>query len=204
MSRFLDKIIYINLQHRTDRKEELENELNSLGLTYERFNAIYTPEFGAVGCAYSHLEVLKLAKSRGYKNILVFEDDFTFCVSKEVFESSLENLFTNIPDFDVCMLGYNLQEKGTVLDDNPVLMKVCNAQTMSAYIVNESMYDKLIKLYEWANPLLQKTGQHWIYACDQSWKLLQPESKWFCFTQRIGVQRPSYSDCGQQFIDNKC
>jgi ribosomal-protein-serine acetyltransferase len=83
MSSYIDKIIYINLSKRTDRREEIENELNNFNLYYERFEAIPTPECGIYGCGLSHLSVLKLAKERNYKNILILEDDFQFLVQWE-------------------------------------------------------------------------------------------------------------------------
>jgi glycosyl transferase family 25 len=49
---------YINLDHRTDRKEHVTNQLATLSLTTcERFNAIKM-ENGAVGCSMSHLKIL--------------------------------------------------------------------------------------------------------------------------------------------------
>jgi len=46
MSNYIDKIIYINLSKRTDRSEEIENELNNFNLHPLRFEAIPTPECG--------------------------------------------------------------------------------------------------------------------------------------------------------------
>ena len=67
------------------------------------------------------------------------------------------------------------------------------------------MYDNLIDLYENATSLLEKTRQHWLYANDQVWKKLQPNSKWYCFTERLGLQRPGINDNGTQvFCDYKC
>ena len=43
-------IFYINLNRRTDRKEEIEKELDNFGLTYERFEAI-EDNFGRHGSA---------------------------------------------------------------------------------------------------------------------------------------------------------
>lgn len=203
MSNNIDKIIYINLKHRDDRRNEIENELNAFNLSYERYEGIYTPGCGSIGCSQSHLNILKLAKERGYKNILIIEDDFTFCVTNEEFEKLMGELFSLPFTFDICMLGYNLLH-GTVVESHPFLTRVYEAQTTSAYIVNESMYDKLIELYEWSTPLMEQTREHWNYACDQCWKKLQPNNNWYCFTQRIGVQRPSYSDCGDMFTNNNC
>jgi glycosyl transferase family 25 len=200
MSKYIDKIIYINLEHRKDRKEQIENELEIMSLKQnsERFDAI-NKKPGIVGCGYSHLEVLRLAKNRKYRNVLILEDDFTFLVNKEEFEFELTRFFETVKEFDVCMLAYNVNEwKDTEFD---FVKKALNVQTASAYIVNEKFYDKLIELYEEDIPTLERTGIHWIYANDQCWKKLQPASVWYCFSHRLGKQRPSYSDNSETFQD---
>lgn len=203
MSYHINHIFYINIAHRTDRRSEIENELVMYDLSAERFEAIYTPGCGSIGCSYSHLAVLKLARERGYKNVLIMEDDFKFTVTREEFEEGLEKFFSSGISYDICMLGYNLKN-GVVSDNYPFLTRVYNAQTTSAYLVNESMYNRLIALYEWSSPLMESTREHWNYACDQSWKQLQPITEWYCFTRRMGIQRPSYSDCGNSFAEHNC
>jgi GR25 family glycosyltransferase involved in LPS biosynthesis len=203
MSQFIDKIIYINLDKREDRRKEIENELNTYGLTnYERFSAYETSGFGILGCANSHLQALKIARERGYKNVLIMEDDFVFVLSKEEVETALEKLFD--PDknikFDVCMCSYKLND-GNIIENEPFLTKVKDAQTASGYIVNQHYYDTIIELYENTNVLLDTTRQHWLYANDQSWKVLQPNSDWFCFTKRFGIQRPGFSDNANAYMD---
>ena len=210
INKYIDKVIYVNLESRKDRREEIETELNNYNIDYERFNAIATPDFGIIGCTQSHLEIFKMAKEKGYKNILIFEDDFMFVVSKEKLEEQIDLLFnyknssnvmsSNTCQFDICMLSYNLIKSETC-NDYPFLKKVLEVQTTAGYIINESMYDKLIDLYTWTIPLLTNTKRHWIYALDQIWKLVQPISKWYCFDLRLGKQRPSYSDLGNKWIE---
>jgi len=192
MSHNIDKIIYINLENRTDRKQCIENELNRFGLPFERFNAIYQSS-GILGCTKSHLDVYKLAKARGYKNILILEDDFIFIVNKEEFEEELTKFFDNKIDYNVCMISYNVLESKEVTDYD-FIRKIQSAQTASGYIVNENYYETLINLYEYAIPLLNLTGEHWNYANDQCWKSLQPNDKWYYFNKRIGIQSPGWSD----------
>lgn len=206
----LNKIIYINLDKRTDRREEIEDELIRYGLLntnikdnlVERFPAVSTPGRGILGCTYSHLEVCKLARNRGYKNILILEDDFIFLINKKEFYENLDKLFTQQIKFDVCMLAYN-NIQPPLPTEYHFLMKTVEAQTASAYILNESVYEKFIELYEWAAPLLEQTGQHWIYANDQIWKKLQsdPNINWYCFKERIGKQQDGYSDNSEQFVE---
>jgi glycosyl transferase family 25 len=199
MSHNIDRIFYINLEKRKDRKDEIEKELNTFGLNYERFEAIETPGFGILGCGLSHLSVLKLAKERKYKNILILEDDFTFIVSKEEFENSLNQFFSSNVDYNICMLSYNLHKKTD--SEYDFLWKSLDVQTASGYIINSNYFDKLIDLYEWAMPLLEQTKAHWLYANDAIWKKFQPLDNWYCFKLRIGIQRPSWSDNTDSFAD---
>jgi len=200
MSHNIDKIFYINLDKRTDRRNEIEQELNKMELPYERFPAVYNKE-GNVGCGYSHLSVLKLARNRGYKNVLIFEDDFTFLVSKTELENYLELLFSNIKNFDVCFLSYNCDRFEDILGHSFV-KRVLNSQTASGYIVNENCFSKLIDLYEQTIPLLEQTGRHWIYATDITWKVFQKHNLWICFDKRLGKQKASYSDNARVFTDH--
>jgi GR25 family glycosyltransferase involved in LPS biosynthesis len=198
----IDKVFYINLNKRNDRKELIEKELNNYGLTYERFEAIETPGFGIVGCGKSHLSVLKLAKERNYKNVLIFEDDFTFLVSSEEFHNEISNFFKLNIDYDVCFLSYNLINFEKL--DNNVVNKVVECQSASGYIVNKKYYDSLINLYEYAMPLLEETRCHWIYANDQVWKELQKKHNWYYFIKRIGKQSDGYSDNSEQYVEYNC
>lgn len=206
MSENISRIFYINLKHRTDRKDEIENELKKMELTnYERFDAYQVDWFGLIGCGFSHQGVLKLAKERNYENVLILEDDFQFLVSKEELEENLRSFFSLNIDYEVCMLSYNLIEKDNEsLPQYEILHKIKDAQTASGYLVHKSMYDPLIELLEWAMHELHNTQQHWIYANDIVWKKFQKSGKWYCFKTRIGKQRPSYSDNGKNFTDYGC
>jgi GR25 family glycosyltransferase involved in LPS biosynthesis len=199
MSKFIDKIIYINLNKRVDRRELIEKELSNYNLDYERFEAIECTDFGIYGCGLSHLSVLKIAKERNYKNILILEDDFEFIVTKEVFEQNLTEFFESNIDYNVCMLSYNLNEFLEI--DNSVVNKILFSQTASGYIVNSNYYNVLIELYEWAMPLLMSTRQHWIYANDIVWEKYQRNDNWVYFKNRIGKQRAGFSDNSNNYSD---
>ena len=99
----IDRIFYINLDHRADRRAEIENELDAKGLSYERFPAVRHETIGGVGCGRSHVGVLRLAKERGYKRILVLEDDFIFTTESLDIINKLDDV-----TFDVCLLSCNL------------------------------------------------------------------------------------------------
>ncbi len=196
INEFIDMAIYINLEERVDKKELIEQMLIEYDVAFERLNAFKTsPTF--IGCAQSHLEALKLARERKFKNVLILEDDFEFCVSKEQAYEIIKKFFDRYGnDFDVLMLAYT---KKTIngMPDDPDFSEMSKTHGAAGYIVNERLYDKLINQFEWALPLLQSTHQHWNYANDVSWHKLQfPENKWYGSVVRIGKQRKILNDHG--------
>ena len=194
---YFDGVFFINLDKRVDRRVLIEGEFEKVGLEVERFAGIERAP-GIVGCGLSHLGVLKLARERGYKNVLIFEDDFEFLVSKSEFWAMISTFFEEEIDYDVVMLSYLMHKDE---DYNDFLMKVLYASTASGYIVNNCFYDTLINLYETSVPLLISTGKHWLYANDQVWASLQPQARWYGFAPRIGRQRGSYSDNSLTYQD---
>jgi GR25 family glycosyltransferase involved in LPS biosynthesis len=201
----IDRVFFINLEKRTDRLMEIKEEFKKININnYERFNAIPTAGFGILGCTKSHCEVFKIAKQRNYKNILIFEDDFTFLVDKETFHEELTQIF-NYKNFkyDVIMFSYNLKSFEPSIEF-PSLMKVKNASTASCYLINGNYLDILINLYETAIPLLESTQQHWIYANDVIWNILMEKDNWYATNKRIGIQRPSFSDNSNEFMNHGC
>ena len=198
ISNYVGGVYYINLDKRTDRLEQIKSELVKMNISGTRFCGI-AHKMGIVGCGYSHLTVLKNARSLGLKNVLIFEDDFEFLVSKTDFENQIGDFFRSSLPYDVLMLSYNIQQAQPF---NGLVQRVYDAQSASGYIVNSSFYDRLIDLYETHIPLLEQNGMHWIHANDQCWKLLQGDaSTWYAFNIRIGRQRASYSDNSLKFMD---
>jgi len=204
MSKHIDHIFYINLDKRPDRKVEFESSMTDIEWTTERFPGIYCPPpKGIVGCTKSHLAVLKLAKERNYKNVLIFEDDFEWIEPPRIVEDELSKLFINNPDFDVCFLAYNLK-RGKQDKHYSFLIKTEYSTTASAYIVNQHYYDKLIALYEDCIPKLNTTMKHWVYANDQIWRSLQEKDNWYCFMRRLGKQRDGFSDNANTIVSYDC
>ena len=209
----IDKIYYINLDYRTDRKEQFENQITThfkdsiLESRIERFPAI-KHEQGLLGCSMSHLEVIKKARQTDAKYILVFEDDFEFLVSREEFLSNLKQLFQQVEtetsslDFKVVMLAYNANNRFEI-ENNDLLDSTSDVQSCAGYLVNSKYFDELITCWEEGVKMYQETGKDWIYCCDQYWKKLQKE-KWFLFKTRIGKQRAGFSDCGLKYVDYNC
>ena len=191
LSDYIPMIFYINLDHRTDRKEALEKELVEFGLPYERFSAI-KHDFGAVGCSKSHLAVLKLAKQRNYPRVLILEDDFTFVVQHDNIKKIVKQIRDDGKPYDVCMISYNIVKSQDLPES--YWRKVIKNLTTSGYIIQKHYYDKLIEVIEPSIPLLEKTHIKKKYAVDVITKELQHNDKWHYTKERIGKQRSCYSD----------
>jgi hypothetical protein len=186
---------YINLDRRTDRRAEFEEECRKMNLEVERFPAVErTP--GALGCAHSHRNVIRLAKERGYPAVMVFEDDFQWLISR----SELDDVLATLPeDFDVVMLSYDIEGEEPY---NDRFGRVLAVQSASGYIVSAKFYDTLLATWDVAVNLYEQNPHcHWLYINDQSWKPLQPISRWYYSRVRVGRQRPSWSDLSNAFVD---
>jgi len=185
MFEFVDKVIYINLEYRTDRKEQVEKELQKY-FPFEkiqRFNAI-KHQHGGVGCVQSHIAVLEMAIQNNWSNCLIVEDDAIWSNFDKGYPI-LEQLIQK--SYDVITLGI------THASYTPEL-KLLSGQTTTAYIVQQHYYSALLDNFKEGCNLLIQTGNWPIYALDQYWKRLQQKDNWHCVIPSLMVQRPSYSD----------
>jgi GR25 family glycosyltransferase involved in LPS biosynthesis len=186
---------YINLDRRTDRRAEIEKELADNGIVAERFPAIEHAS-GIIGCGLSHIAVLKLARERGYKSVMIFEDDFMFLDTDTSWK-------TKIPaSYDIVMLAYGEDMPSLIHDDT--FNRVRAVRSTSGYIVHSRFYDTLIAHWEDGVRMLTETGLHWIYALDKYWNELAPFCEWYLFRNKIGKQRPSFSDLANSFVEYDC
>jgi hypothetical protein len=197
---FIDAVYFINLDHRTDRLQEFQDEIKKLEVADEkvhRISAVFTPEIGVLGCAYSHIKALDAFLQSSHKSCLIFEDDFQFTLDLHYCKFLLKNLFDTNQEFDLVMMGGKILKQDST--DSPFLSRVIDGQTTSAYLITREFAPTLrANLVEGANLLEKWFGLHnekkHEYCLDIYWKLLQPGSKWFVFNPKFGVQRESYSD----------
>ena len=74
----LQKLFYINLDHRKDRLFFCEHQLNSVDYPVDRVDAVQHDD-GTIGCALSHLKILyQIYESRKDGYYVILEDDFFF------------------------------------------------------------------------------------------------------------------------------
>lgn len=200
----IDAIYYINLDKRTDRKQEFLDNFNEVDEDrIMKITGHHYPDNGAVGCLMSHVTALNKALSNGKgENILICEDDFII-KDMDYFNKMLNLFFENIKKWDVVMLGHNTVESkdtGIKTKNNEKIIRVLNSQTTSGYLIKQSYIPTLLDIYAKDLTEYMKTGKWGNYFTDQSWKVLQPVDNWYAFEPSVGFQRPSYSDIQNGFI----
>lgn len=189
---------YINLENRKDRKRDTLKELKSFGINNPtRFNAI-KEDIGMIGCGKSHLEVLKIARKNNLPYVLIFEDDVKF-LNPDVTNKTLNNILKSEIDWDVILLGGNNYEPYTKVNEDCI--KVNNCQCCTAYLVKQSYYDTLISNWEKGLSKLIETKNESKYSLDQYWKILQKQDTFLLLTPLNVIQRPSYSDISNSYVD---
>lgn len=139
MWEFIDKIIYINLDHREDRRNIMNTFFQKGNVPNEkiiRFSAI-KHEVGAVGASQSHLNVLNIAKQNNWENVMILEDDIEWVHFNECYKQ-VEELMNS--EWDVFMLG------GTFVDKDGLRVRI--GYSGYSYIVRKHYYDTLIRNIE--------------------------------------------------------
>lgn len=195
-----DKIYYINLDKRTDRKDQILAEFNKMGFNLDKVQRIpgIIHKIRPLGCSLSHLNALKDMEKNNYNRCLIFEDDFVFKQNKEQTYKLLQSFWnTNLP-WDILMFsGYIKNYQPTC---HKFLFKVLMAQTTSGYAVNKHFLPTLMKNYQEGIDKMEKLGKrNSQFHLDMYWKQLQPNANWYVLYPKIGSQRPGYSD-----IENRC
>lgn len=193
-------VFYINLEHRTDRKRHVEDQLLKIGLdgVAVRFPAILN-EYGAIGCTMSHLECLTMAAKNNWSHVMILEDDILF-TDPELFKLQLNRfLKTGLP-WDTVMLGGNIINPYVKMNQSCIKI-VGGCQTTTAYIVNGPYIKKLIdNITIGLESLNQHPSNKTSFAIDRHWIQLQQVDQWFVIIPLTVTQLDGYSDIEQKNI----
>lgn len=204
----IDAILYINLDHRSDRKEHVLQEIKKIDPTLSkthRIQAEYVPDHGALGCTKSHIKAFQLFMAHPeWKNCLILEDDFTFVSHSLEVNQQIVDLFQGCPTYDVLMVAHGLYSFSTEPTSSPLVQRILCAQTASGYILHRDYLPTLLHNFQESCQNLEKNGKSSWGCLDMHWKRLQPQGKWFAYHTRIGYQYESYSDIEKYVANYKC
>ena len=186
-----DKIYCLNLDRRIDRWRKVSKEFSKISINVERWSAIdgdnltysnmtfVDDKIGervssiigkienkyALGCLLSHLQIIKDAKEKGHRKILIFEDDIILSNNfleevKQIEKLNWKLLYLGASQF----LWNNIEIKDGYYNCQKTLGTF-------AYAIDSSIYDDLINIFE-------KRSQ----SVDNLLSIIQSKYKNECFT----------------------
>ena len=202
-----DAILYINLEHRVDRKDEILKQLQKGGALDEkifRIEAHLDPLNGHRGCCISHIKALNFAIENQFNSVLILEDDFVFTHTQTEIDQYINTFSAHFKsNWDVFLLSANVIDYENTT--HPTIKKVVCAQTAHSYALNSHYYTPLKECFKFALSLMEsdifavQTTEN-LHCLDHVWKILQPTAQWFIGSTPIGRQDASYSDIGLYHI----
>lgn len=153
---YFEGAFYLNLDKRIERKEAFEKRSAEIGIQAERFPATQLSEGDVpnplnnkdwhikISCTYSHFEMIKEAKRRGWKNCLIFEDD---CIFEPNFIEKMKECIVDLKsiEWDMFYMGGEPNSECYSITDN---LAKCTTGLYGthAYAINESFYDKILSI----------------------------------------------------------
>jgi glycosyl transferase family 25 len=194
----INKIVYINMDARTDRKSILLREFERVGFPEDkimRFPASSYHGCANTGCLLSHANALEMAYNMNFQNVLILEDDFVFIEDTQKIHNDIKSFFELKIDWDVVMFT----TCAAVLSENTnsLISRISSSGNGAGYLVNRPMMLELSTLFKANVENLFSTKQHWIYQNDILWKTIMPTSQWYMFNHYLGYQKEGYSDLSQ-------
>lgn len=207
------RIYYINLDHRTDRRAEFDNEMTTLRHAIVdddpdapipeviRIPAIKNA-VGAIGCGMSHCLALQKFLDSEDETAIIMEDDFTF--HPKMIPLLVEYLAEGkIPcEADILLLSANLRD---YRPDKREFIRVLRSFTTSGYWITRALAQDLIRLWDCCNLLhgvsVNKPNPY--YCIDVAWWGLMTDRRFLALTPaigQIGYQRPGFSDIEQRSV----
>lgn len=198
-------VLYINLDHRTDRRTQIEQELTNIGLIDKaiRIKAIQpTSGDGAIGCTLSHISCIKYAIQNNFDHVLILEDDICFGNKNAIttFQTSFNSFLQTNLKWDVILFAGN--NVGNCIPIDKCAVKVERCQTTTGYLVKKEYFETLLNNFIMGIQLLIKTPNlRPMYAIDIFWFKLQAAHEWYLIIPQTVHQRAGYSDIEKRVVN---
>jgi GR25 family glycosyltransferase involved in LPS biosynthesis len=192
----------VNLERRPDRLEHIKTEMEYIGWDYEIFKAVDLNNHG--GCTLSHVEILKIAKERGYESVMVIEDDCTFLpYSKDL----INKIETETGDFEFGIINFSptLNRPVNRSEELPLFLDITNLPPKKEHergifatnmiLYHKSIYDNVIEM--------EKPEILGYYAIDDYiYQFILPIKQSYSPILPIAPQMSSWSDVSQGQYNN--
>jgi GR25 family glycosyltransferase involved in LPS biosynthesis len=182
---FWDVIFCINLDRRTDRWSECQEEFKKVGLKkVERFPAI---EEKGGRCVLSHLELLRRAHKENLR-ALILEDDVQFHLPGVNHIGNATKLLDTL-EWDAFFLG---SRTSYFLEVQKYIVRMASVGQTHAYGYHPSFLSRAIEFAE--NAQHQNIDQIGIFTDGKAYKI-------YCVNPIAAVQRKSYSELHRCVVD---
>jgi len=187
LDKYFDRIVVINVQRRTDRLAQFNEEAKKIGFGFEIHYAIDGKEVGIdpiVAGRLSHIEVLKSIKDD--ERVLICEDDALF---REDFNEALDSYMAELPkDWDIFYLGAIKNETQPI---NKYWVKQVVSTGTQAYCVNPAKRDLFIQIAE--------EFDQWI---DVAYRLWADRTKAYIAHPNLVIQHDGFSDLRGELVSD--
>jgi GR25 family glycosyltransferase involved in LPS biosynthesis len=201
LSNYFDKVYCVNLNRRPDRWEKVCKEFERIGIDeVERYEAIDGKEFdwttikynpnllvGELGLIETHINLIKEAKEKNYKSVLIFEDDVYFTSEFDKLDEYMAALPTN---WDMIYLGGNHSYGPIPLNVNDKILKLTKTFTTHCIAIKDTLYDTIIAMTEGRKKQID------VYYAD-----LQNIYNVYGFTPNMALQTIDYSDIQNKHVN---
>lgn len=164
----IEHAFVINLPTSKNRWLQFEKEeLPRTKITVERIDGIDGTPFtnkndhllrkGILGCVLANRNVIEVAKTRGYKNVLVFEDDAQLC---ENFDAELKKAIGELPeDWAILRLHPTTNGQPVITDYSENLHRVTGCNGTYGWCINAPYYNRIIETL--TRELGERTTDEW-------------------------------------------
>ena len=161
---YIDKIVWINLDRSSKRKDYMNQLLKSTPVQNQRISGIdgnkinvqniindlllgKKMSFGEIGCTLSHIKAINSLKNEPGNYFMVCEDDISFDHLK-YFNKTLKNIIEESPTFDILMINkiYTNEINDTYVSWKDYYQKNKKIWGTACYIISKKGINKLIKI----------------------------------------------------------
>jgi len=214
VNNFFDKVWYINLDRRTDRRDAIERALVTNNVEAERWEAQDGNPWGyskgllrqEVGCLISHLNLIKHCKEVGYSKVLILEDDAEFLPK---FEYNFSERVRNLPTaWTMLYFGGNHTltdpdaRSAHPIPSSKYIIKCCYTLTTHAYGLKAAAYDVIINALHPPDKVFNESLRQSLdlYYAELQWKKLVNA---YSFYPALITQSDGFSDIQQCEVSYK-
>lgn len=201
---YFDHSYLINLERRPDRKERALSECVKVGLKPEVYKAVdgtvedisFTNPYrvhpvswnpNAAGLALTTIGILEEAKRKGYKSILILEDDIEF--HPQINQIVDENMKDLPSDWEMMQFGVRHVKPPQRVTFR--IFRIREGDCLHCYAMNHTVYDVMLEE-------IKKMERQIDLITKQS---IQPRGKSYCLMPNFAYQRPDWSDIGGKKVN---